>query len=499
MLGTFGGIAPDSGACTDLPNVSDMSLLLMNVRIGPAGPLRQVRIAADRVVAVLAETGPLPGEETVDCQGGILLPGLWDMHVHSAQWAAARRRVDLSGARSAREAADLMAARPAAPGEVLAGYGFRDALWPDAPDKALLEAVAPGRPLVLIGNDLHTAWFSPAALALIGRGDHPTGVLREQDCYQGLAALPPPPEAVLDRWIAEATSAAAARGVVGMLDFEFADNITGWRRRFAEQRIDVRVIASITRRLLDDAIDRGLRTGQPLTADGRLEVGPVKLFSDGSLNTRTAYCREPYPGTADHGSLEIPPEELVELMTRIHAAGLRPAVHAIGDRATTIVLDAFERVGCGGRIEHAQLVCEADLPRFARPGLVVGVQPAHCPDDRDVADRYWPGRTGRAFAYAALHAAGAVLELGSDAPVAPLDPWDGIASAVTRTDDDRPAWHPEQALPLPVALAAAARGRTGVRPGDVADLVIVEELTDLRNVRVFGTLLAGRWTYGPAA
>jgi hypothetical protein len=230
----------------------------------------------------------------------------------------------------------------------------------------------------------------------------------------------------------------------------------------------------------------------------------VKLFADGSLNTRTAYCADPYPVTGSRGVLEIAPDELEQVMRRAFSHGLIPAVHAIGDQANTIALDAFSQVGCPGRIEHAQLLRSGDAARFARAGLVVGVQPAHCPDDRDVADTIWEGRTGRAYPYRSLLDAGAVLEFGSDAPVAPLDPWDSIASAVFRADDERPAWHPEQAIGVADALAASSRGRRSVSAGDMADLVIVgidpldASAGELRAMPVLGTLLAGRWTHrGP--
>jgi predicted amidohydrolase YtcJ len=222
---------------------------------------------------------------------------------------------------------------------------------------------------------------------------------------------------------------------------------------------------------------------------------------DGSLNTRTAYCHDPYPGQDTHGLLELPFEELVALMDKASRNGISPAVHAIGDHANTLALDAFAKVGCPGRIEHAQLVHPDDLPRFAELGVVASVQPAHQPDDRDVADQYWTGRTAHAFPYGALLAAGATLEIGSDAPVSPLDPWDGIASAVTRTDDDRAPWHPEQSIPLPAALAAASKGRSSVKVGDVADLMVTAvdpsavPPQDLRDLPITATLLAGRPTY----
>jgi predicted amidohydrolase YtcJ len=494
-------------------------LLIRNVRLGPRGPRRDLRIADGRVVEIVEDGGPRPGERIADAEGGTALPGLWDAHVHIVQWSAARRRLDLSTSRSARDAVRLVteyAARTGTTGRptpveitapgggvagsaVLEGYGFRDALWPDVPHKSMLEAAMPGRAVVLMSNDLHLAWFSPAALALVGRGDHPTGVVLEKEAYEAVAALPPAAAGLVDRWVAEATTAAAARGVVGVLDFEYADNVADWGRRVRERRIDVRVVCSVPGDRLEEAVGRGLRTGQPLPGAG-LEMGPVKLFVDGSLNTRTAYCAEPYPG-GERGRLEMPPDELRATMERAAANGLHPAVHAIGDLAVDIALAAFEAVGCPGRIEHAQLVRAQDFARFARQGLVAGVQPAHAPDDREVADVQWKGRTGRAFAYADLLAAGATLEIGSDAPVAPLNPWDGIAAAVFRTDDERPPWHPEQAIALESALAAASRGRRGIRPGDPADLVIVErdpaELTasELRNIQVWGTMLAGRWTH----
>lgn len=479
-----------------------MTVLLRRVRLGLRGPVVDVRLAGG-AVAEIGSITQTRDSTVIDGRGGTLLPGLVDAHVHAAQWASSRRRVRLEDAGSAREAVDtVVAAAPAGPTELVIGGGFRDGLWPDEPHKDLLERALPGRPVALFSNDLHTAWLSPAALALVGQAHHPTGVLVEGDCNRATAALPAASEDQLDRWVLEAMDAAAARGVTAIVDFEYADTVADWMRRLAAGSSAVRVRCVIARHVLDEAIARGHRTGDPVPgSDGLLTVGPYKLFVDGSLNTRTAYCHDPYPGLASHGRLELPPAELVPLMAKAHRHGIQPAVHAIGDRATAIALDAFAEVGCPGRIEHAQLVRPDDMARFAALGVTVGVQPAHAPDDRDVADRYWAGRTGQAFPYAALLAAGARLEIGSDAPVSPLDPWDGIASAVGRTDDDRPPWHPEQAIPLADALRAASGGRAGVRVGDPADLVVVAadpgDLAphELRDIPVVATLMAGRPTY----
>lgn len=483
-------------------------LLLRDVRLGPRGPRSDVLISDGRVTAIGSRLSPGPVEDVLDAGGRTLLPGLWDAHVHMTQWASARRRVDLSGARSARAAAELMAEAydpRRASDEPLIGFGFRDGLWPDRPHPSLLAWAPERRPVILVSNDLHTAWLSRAALRALGRTDHPTGLLREQECLDAVARLGQVDGETVDQWVAEAATAAAARGVVGFLDFEYADNVTDWRRRAARHRLDARVICSIYPAYLDTAVKEELRTGTILPGSGgQVAVGPLKLFVDGSLNTRTALCGDPYPetpATGRFGVVETPPDALVRLMTRGAEHGIQPAVHAIGDRANSIALDAFEHVGCPGRIEHAQLIDRRDLPRFARPGLVLGIQPAHATADRDVADRYWAGRTGRAFAYADLLRAGATLQIGSDAPVAPMDPWPGIAAAVHRTDDDREQWHPEQAIGLDDALAAACGGRRSPQVGDPADLVLVEHdparlsPRELRDMPVFGTLLAGRWTY----
>ncbi|MGP2439862.1 amidohydrolase [Streptomyces sp. JW3] len=492
-------------ATTSAPPVT-----LERVRLGAGGPLSDVRIENGLVTAVYpaGEAPRAPGER-LRLDGRTLLPGLWDSHVHMVQWAGVRRRLDLSGARSARQAADAAgkraAVRPA--GELLVGYGFRDALWPDTPGKGLLDAVTGDRPTLLISADLHCAWLNSAALDAVGHGSHPTGLLREGACLRAVADLTAVSAKVTDRWVREAGAAAAARGVTGIIDFEYADNITDWTRRAHTAPPALRVAAGIWLPHLDAAIRRGLRTGQVLdTPGGLLQVGPFKLLGDGSLNTRTALCHDAYPGLAPdapgaHGLAEVSPPDLVRLLRHASSHGIVPAVHAIGDRANERVLDAFEAVRCHGRVEHGQLLAAKDVPRFAELGVTVGVQPSHAVDDRDVADRHWPGRTHRAYPFADLLRAGAVLELGSDAPVAPLDPWLTIAAAVTRTDGVREPWHPEQRIPVADALTGSARGRRLIRAGDPADLVVTDvnpldtDPRTLREMPVHATMTAGTWTY----
>jgi hypothetical protein len=495
-------------------------------------------LLSDGVVRAVAPSGTLAGAvcrtvERVELDGRTVLPGLWDKHVHLTQWALVRRRLDVSGARSAAEAAalvrDRLAGGPPEPGTALVGYGFRDGLWPDTPTAALLDAAAGSVPVVLVSGDLHCAWLSTAGLRFVGVGPHPTGVLRESEWLPLAAVVDRAPDHLADAWVADAAAAAAARGVVGVVDLEITDNLTAWRRRFADGFDALRVRAGVWTPWLDDVLAEGLRTGDTLPGTGGLlEQGPFKVVTDGSLNTRTAYCHDPYPGLTGpeaHGILSVPPDELVPLMKRAHGGGLRCAIHAIGDHANALALDAFAATGARGSVEHAQLLDDADLARFAELGVIASVQPEHAMDDRDIADRHWAGRTGRAFPYGALDDAGAVLALGSDAPVAPLDPWIAVAAAVSRSRDGRAPWHPEQRIGLRTALAASTDGR-GLRPvvGGPADLVILDAdplavgqsggagagagadgrahadadaaaAAALRETPVAATLLAGRWTH----
>jgi predicted amidohydrolase YtcJ len=485
-----------------------MSLVLRNARLPGGDDLVDVRIV-DGVIDSIGYLAPSAAGGSVDLGERWLIPGLWDNHVHFSQWAQTSRRLDVSAATSAAATADLVAGRlerfPAAAGERLVGFGFRDGLWPDTPDRLLLDHAAGDVPVVLVSGDLHSCWLNSAALAVYGFAGHQTGLLREDDAFAVEHAIDNVPDADLDAWADEAARAAAARGVVGIVDLEMTWNLDVWRRRIAAGNNTLRVEFGLYPQHLDEAIARGLHSGQVIDGTaGLLSVGPFKVITDGSLNTRTAYCFDEYPGLVGEnarGILNVAADDLVGMMRTAHAAGIRPAVHAIGDRANSLALDAFEAVGCTGSVEHAQLLTAADVARFARLGVTASVQPEHALDDREVAERYWTGRTGRAYRLADLLAAGVTLALGSDAPVAPLDPWVAMSAAVGRGRGDGPGWHAEQAIPRQAALAASARGRHALTVGQVADLAVCEidpfvaSVADLRRMPVAATLVGGRFTH----
>jgi predicted amidohydrolase YtcJ len=439
----------------------------------------------------------------IELGGRWLLPGFWDEHVHFALWAAHSRRLDLSAANSAAQAADLLRAGlgGGSSDEPLVAVGFRDASWVDAPHRDLLDALPTDRQIFAISADLHAVWLNGAALRRIGHPDHPTGVLREAECFAVETALAEESAAQGASWIAAAARQAAAKGTIGIVDLTMDWTRDDWLAQRAGGLDVLRVECGVYPAQLDQAIAAGGRTGEAIAGDELLRVGPFKVVADGSLNTRTAWCFDPYPGMEGPGRFGVESvgfDELVHLMRRAAAAGLTPAIHAIGDRCAAVVLDAFAAVGCGGRVEHAQLMRWADMDRMAELGLVASIQPVHALDDRAVADRMWPGRTERSFPMAALAQRGIRLALGSDAPVAPLDPWATVAAAVARCRDGEEPWHGEQAISAGQAIAASARGHGSVTVGMVADLQAVErdpfaaDAESLRTMPVAATFLAGR-------
>lgn len=270
--------------------------------------------------------------------------------------------------------------------------------------------------------------------------------------------------------------------------------------------VPLRVRTSVYPRDLDAAIAAGARTGDALVVEvgePLVTMGSLKIISDGSLNTRTAHCCEPYPG-GGHGVQNVPLPQLCDLLDRARQHGLEVALHAIGDAAVSTAIEAFGRTGASGSIEHAQLLRPGDPAAMVRLGLVASVQPAHLLDDRAVTGSIWDEeRASRSFPLHDLVDAGVRLALGSDAPVAPLDPWLAMAAAVHRGEPGDPPWYPEQSLTAAEALAASTGGRSTVTAGEPADLALLdadpltpgdsaEVARTLREMRTAATLVAGR-------
>ncbi|WP_396646154.1 amidohydrolase [Microbacterium sp.] len=465
-------------------------------------------VLADGRILDIAPTGNLrPRGHIIDGRDGWLLPGLWDHHVHVVQWALSVERIPLGDAASAAEAAAMMGRAPVSDGRRI-GVGFRDGLWPDEPTLDVLDAATGQVPTYLVNADVHSVWMNSAAFRREGIEPSASGMLREEEAFEISRRINDVGSDVADRAVERMARAAAARGIVGLVDLDMTWNDEPWQRRVARGFDALRVSYGTYPQHLDRAIAEGLRTGDPVRGAHHdlVRVGPLKAITDGSLGTRTAACAHPYPGdVGNHGLLTIPPHELEDLMTRATAAGLECAIHAIGDVANAHALDAYARTGAVGTIEHAQLVAHADIPRFARLGVAASVQPEHALDDRDMTDAIWAEQSAQPYPLRALADSGANLRFGSDAPVAPLDPWAAMASAVFRTRDGRHAWQPHQRVDIDTAIAASTAGGSTspaeIAPGARADLVIVDadprtaDERGLRSMPVRTTLIAGRVTH----
>lgn len=485
--------------------------------------------------------------EIIEAPGRVVIPGLHDAHLHLVELARSRRALDLVPAQSFDDLLQLVTrgADELPSSGWLHGRGWSADSLPGA-EAARLGRVVGARLAFLASRDGHSAWVSPALLARAGidaRVDDPTGghVERDRDgspngiVRETAVDLVRPHvdrisgeelRAALDEVVAElngfgitavtdagdfmADGGAGRHAAMGDSFSTLAAMGGGFDRR-------LRVTANLPVDALDAAIRAGLHSGQVLPDAGGITVGWVKAFADGALGSRTAALFEPYTcagAGSPLGVLTITPDRLDEVIASARSAAIGVAVHAIGDRANALVIDAFERAGprsdgLRDRIEHVQLTRPADRGRIAALGLVASMQPIHCPSDAAHIERCWAGREPSAYAWCSLAGSGVRLAFGSDAPVEAVNPWLGIHAAVNRRGvGEAASWQPQEALSLPEALAgytsgpAHAAGRPDhgtLRIGARADLAVLDcsletllEADDaLAEVRAELTLLAG--------
>lgn len=418
-----------------------------------------------------------PGEETLDGAGSLALPGLWDQHVHTGQLAQAHARLDTGGAGSVGVIlelvrAELMARRDAGlAGQALIGFGHRLVDLAVRPTVPALDEATGSVPTVLIGGDAHHAWLNSAALHRLGLPSR-DGIVAEEDWFAlvpRLTVLPGVAESVATG-AAMMQRQALQRGVVGLVDMEWGRPWETWPQQAPRMRIRTAVYP-------EELTKAPGPTGLTLDARGLVTMGPLKVIVDGALGSHSAYTRDAYSdghGYAGRGVLSVGPESLRASLAQAQAQGLIAAVHAIGDAAAQVALEAIRATGITASIEHAQMLTDDDVDAMAALGVTASVQPAHLLDDRDATESVWPGHGTQAFRLRDLLTAGVPLALGSDAPVAPLDPWLAMAAAVHRSADERPAWHPEQQLQPREALAASTDGITALQVGGPADVVLLE-------------------------
>ena len=491
-----------------------------------------VRVAGGRVVEV-GRGLRAPGAQVLDAGGAFLIPGLWDAHAHLDMEAARSARIDTLATRSAEEALELVAkglrdlptgAEPV----TIQGFGHRLSNWPRVPTVAELDAVTGEIPTLLISGDVHSGWLNSAALRVFGlpgaSAQDPGAPLKEDPWFALLDRLDEVPgtRELRESGYRQVLADMLARGVTGVVDMSWSEDPDDWPRRLqtmAAQGVLPEVLPRIRIGVYRDKLERwiakGLRTGTELAGsphlpDGSavLVQGPLKVIADGSMGSGSAHMCEPYPTELglEHacGVVNIDRAELTDLMARAGRQGYEMAIHAIGDAAVDDVAAAFALSGAAGRLEHAQLLPadaldepDGALRRLVACGVELSVQPAHLIDDWAAVSRVWPGLEGRTYAFADMVAGGALLQLGSDAPVAPLDPWLAMSAAVGRKTPDGSVWSPDQRLTAEEALAASVNGAGPVAVGCPADLVLLAEdplrlgAEELADVRPVATMVAG--------
>ena len=449
---------------------SGEALLARDGRVAAVGRRDEVRREAGRA-------------EVVDLRGGVMVPGWFDAHVHFVWWAQQMSRLDVAGTTTLEDALDRIAsyARGLPEGAWVLGGRFDKNAWGRWPSAVELDRVTSGHPAVLRSRDGHSRWLNSVAIAKAGitrdtavpeggaifrddRGEA-TGVLQENANALADVVIPPPTDEEMLADARRGQTEAWRRGITGLEDldqFLGRSPVAVLARMRDQGELGLRVYMGIPHARLADALEQRMRTGE---GDEWLRTGHLKIFTDGALGSQTAALEEPYEGSRDRGILTVEPGQLAHDVAVAAAAGIAVAIHAIGDRAVHVALDAIEPTRAGApqlrqKVEHVQLVRADDLSRFGALGIVASMQPIHATSDRDLADRYWgASRVARAYPWRTLRRTGAVLAFGSDAPVEPIDPLLGIHAAVTRRrpQDDEP-WRPEQRLTIEEALAGYAAG-----------------------------------------
>ncbi|MBA2521031.1 MAG: amidohydrolase [Chloroflexia bacterium] len=525
-------------------------LLLVNGRIATMDPAQPrasaVAFRQGRIVAVgdeaEARAAAGPGVAAIDLAGRTACPGLNDAHAHPMSVGFALGDLDLnpSTLRSVADIAGLVATatRNKAPGRWIQGRGYDHARLAERrhPTRHDLDPVSPDHPVVLMRMCHHIGVANSRALALAGitrdapdpdggvfdrdAGGELTGILRETALTMVRSAIAAPTEAEIAAALERSGRAFLEQGVTSVAEAGIHDPVE--LRAYQGLRLAGKLpVRTYLMMMLDEHLDAlvslGMRTG---FGDDWLRLGPVKLFSDGSLGGRTARLRQPYEGQPDNlGLWMMPPEVLKAKVLKAHQAGFQVAIHAIGDGAIELVLDAYEaalaaapRPDARHRIEHCSIVDDGLLDRIAALGAIPIPGTSFLYHFRDAyVDALGEERPRFAYGLASYTRRGIIAAASSDAPVVPIAPAVGLQTMVTRRDyDGRPVW-PEEAVALEEALrvytvngayASFEEGSKGtLAPGMLGDVTVFETdlfavpATALGEVKVDYTIVDGEVVY----
>ncbi|HWQ33556.1 MAG TPA: amidohydrolase [Blastocatellia bacterium] len=515
-----------------------------------------VAVSEGRIVYVGPESGIGrwigPATKVLDLQGKMVLPGFTDSHVHAALGGVMLGTCDLSIATTQEQVLKII--REYATGHPdlpwITGFGWALTIFADAnPHKKLLDEIVPDRPVFLDSADGHSAWVNSSALTIAGitreapdpsdgrierdpKTGEPTGTLRETAKHLVEKIKPQPTEKDYVNGLRRAIKLANSLGITSLCD------PTLWNEDIREKILhayaELDRLGELSMRVKSSAgadAARGLTQITNLLEKRRKYQGQrfntntVKIMVDGVIESHTAALLEPYLGFNDErGKPMWEPETLNQMVTVLDREGFQIHVHAIGDRAIRMSLDAFSKARNvnGGRdsrhhIAHIQLFDPADLPRFRRLGVIANFQPFWAlPDEYTKMDDalLGPKRSRWLYPIGSMARTGAVIVGGSDWNVSSMNPLDAIQVGITRRVPDTgpgPAWIPEEVVDLPTMLAAyTINGAYGLfqeketgslEVGKAADLIVLDrnlfELPahEISKARVLLTLLEGREVY----
>jgi predicted amidohydrolase YtcJ len=487
------------------------------------------------------EAAASKAQERIDGGGATLLPGLIDAHGHVGNLGYALNAVNLVGVASEADAVQrvkrFVAARPG--DDWLLGRGWNQVLWPDKsfPTSASLDALG-DRPIALVRVDGHAMWLNTAGLKAAGITDatadpeggqilrdaqgKATGILVDNAMYAVEKVLPAPTDEKNAEVLLQALEVLSSLGLTSAHDaFTSARDVRSLQSLQQRDALPIRFYGMLD--VLDAGNDQYLAKGPMLDPEHMLDIRSVKISSDGALGSRGAALFKDYSDSPGHrGLLLLSDEQLEHHIRRAMQAGYQVNTHAIGDRANGKILDFYEQLitetdsrKLRHRIEHAQILSPADLPRLAKAGIIASIQPLHATSDKNMAgDRLGEERLQGAYAWKQLLDSGARLAGGSDFPVEPANPFFGLHAAVTRqSQDDQPpgGWLPDEKVSREVALhmftvgAAYAAHQEQVvgslLPGFAADFVLLRDdyfqvpAKDIWKNKVLATYVAGKRVY----
>ena len=484
---------------------------------------------------------PSKPEWRLDGKRRVLLPGLIDAHGHVAELGFSALQLDLSDTTSLADAMTKLAnyARANPDKRYILGSGWNQEKWGLGrfPTAADVDAAVSDRPVLLTRVDNHAVLVNSAVLRLAGitpSTRNPAGGRIEREA-KGVATgvfvdaarelveriVPPPQGRDRDAAVLKAQEILLGLGITGIADMgTTVDDWNAFRRLGDAGSLRVRITSYAAG--IEPAVTVAGSKPTPWLYDDRLRMVGIKLYADGALGSRGAWLKAPYADAATRGLPLIDDAKLRNLMSRASMDGFQIALHAIGDAANGQALAAIEELGetykgdRRWRVEHAQIVDPADLPRFGRAGIVASMQPVHQTSDRTMAEaRLGPNRLGGAYAWASMLRGGARVAFGSDTPVESANPFAGLAAAVTREGPDgQPAggWQPQERVTREAAFAgfttAAAHAGFGedrvgrLAPGYRADFILVDRdplvvtPAELRGTRVLETWIGGKRVYG---